>query len=109
MQNSQIWHVNRKGEWDWNNCNKNDELILIVAANETYWTRWHQYHSWQSIENIIANVRKELPDIPILKFYSVPEPEKNFLDQSIPSKEERYTPSLGKNSLFEWKEVSELK
>ncbi len=111
LQEDGIWHTNSAGKLDWTLCKDSKNVVLVVAANDTYWERWRNYNpkngknGWaaqaKDIKDIIDRFQGELS----IKFYSTPHQEENFTVQAKASANAgctRYTPKSLKG---DWKEI----
>jgi hypothetical protein len=109
LQKDNIRHKNSNGTWDWTCCENPENIVLVIAANNTYWKHWQVYSGeggWQVIRKEIAEITNSLPSCLTIKFYSTPNPPVSFTSQanlqgSIDVK--RYIPeSLG----GDWTEIT---
>ena len=102
LQKDGIWHTNSKGQLDWTLCKDSKNVVLVIAANETYWNRWRNYNpktgtsAWSAMSINIKDIIDQFKDELIIKFYSTPCQTKDFTTQAqsadVSEDEKRYTP-----------------
>jgi|GEM_PF-2604432 len=71
LESGKVRHKNRKGDWNWTQCKNPDEVVLAVAANQTYWSRWRAKGSWNVECAKLDSIKNEL-NLPV-KYLSLPD------------------------------------
>jgi hypothetical protein len=108
LQECNIAHTNRRGDWNWKECEMPDNNVLVIAANQTYWDNWQGYNpksgkgGWQEIKNNIASRISKLPTKPVIKFYITPDSDFNIQAASVTNQGSGYTPAP---LVGDWREV----